>query len=254
MLLTALPSRTGSVPRTAMILAAGYGRRMRPLSDRMPKPLLDINGTPMLDMILGRLFAVSVERVVINASYMKEKLVAHVDALHDARIRLSLEAEPLETGGGVLNALPALGDQPFFVVNGDSIWVDGMKSALLRLAEAWDPARMDILLTLAPLVRVPRFDGRGDFTMAQDGRLARRGEASVAPYAFMGLSILAPPALDGMPDGAFSLNRAYDRAIEAGRLFGIVHDGLWYHVSTPTDLGNARARFANGHRPDVPFF
>ncbi len=254
MLLTGLPARTGTVPKRAMILVAGLGRRMLPLTERIPKPLLEIGGRPVLDLIVDRLFEAGVERVIVNTAYLKERVIAHVEATGDDRIKLSLEDEPLETGGGVVKALDLLGPEPFFVLNGDSVWVDGMKSSLLRLAEAWDSERMNILLMLAPLVRVTNYDGRGDFTMDQEGRLERRNEATVSPYAYMGLSIIAPSALDGAPEGAFSLNWAYDRAIEAERLFGVSHDGLWYHLSTPADLENARARFANGHAPDVPFF
>ncbi|MDG2284557.1 MAG: nucleotidyltransferase family protein [Alphaproteobacteria bacterium] len=254
MFLTQLPSRTASVPRNAIILAAGRGTRMLPLTERIPKPLLVIAGKTVLGRSVEHSRAAGVERIVVNASHLGEKIVEFVDGLKDDRVVCSREDEPLETGGGVVKALPLLGSEPFYVINGDSVWVDGMKSPLLRLAEGWDPERMDALLMLMPLARVSNFHGRGDFTMDQDGRLERREEVAIAPYAYMGLSIINPALLEGAPAGAFSLNWLYDRAIEAGRLFGVQHDGLWYHISTPDDLEVARDRFANGHAPAVPFF
>jgi len=254
MFLSNLPARTTDVPKSAIILAAGYGKRMLPLTERIPKPLLVIEGQAVLGRSIDQLLAVGVERVVVNAAHLKERIVEFVDTLDDERITVSVEDEPLETGGGVVRALPALGEQPFYVLNGDSVWADGMKSPLLRLAESWDPDRMDVLLMLMPLARVSNFTGLGDFIMDQDGRLQRREENGVAPYAYMGLSIINPAALQGAPQGTFSLNWLYDRAIESDRLFGIPHDGLWYHISTPEDLEHARARFANGHAPAVPYF
>lgn len=254
MFLSQLPARTSDIPKSAIILAAGYGKRMLPLTERIPKPLLVIEGQPVLGRSIDHLLAAGVERVVVNAAHLKEKIIEFVGTLDDGRVSVSVEEEPLETGGGVVRALPSLGDEPFFVVNGDSVWADGMKSPLLRLAESWDAARMDVLLMLMPLAGVSNFTGLGDFTMDQDGRLERRQENGVAPYAYMGLSIINPATLRDAPEGAFSLNWLYDRAMESERLFGIPHDGLWYHISTPEDLEHARARFANGHAPAVPFF
>lgn len=254
MFLTQLPARVAAVPKRAMILAAGRGARMLPLTKRIPKAMLVISGKTVLDMALERILAAGVEQVIVNASHLADRIVDHIAERDDGRVLVTLEDEPLETGGGVVKALPLLGSEPFYVINGDSVWVDGMKNPLLRLAESWNPDQMDVLLMLAPLARVIGFDGLGDFSMDQDGRLERRQEAAVAPYAYMGLSIINPAALEQAPEGAFSLNWAYDRAIEAGRLFGVVHDGLWYHISTPADLETARGRFANGHAPDVAFF
>ena len=254
MFLSHLPARTADVPKSAIILAAGYGKRMLPLTERIPKPLLVISGKTVLWRTVDQLGAAGVERIVINAAHLQEKIADFVAELGDRRVVLSAEDEPLETGGGVVKALPLLGVDPFYVINGDTVWIDGMKSPLLRLAESWNPERMDVLLMLMSLARVPNFNGRGDFTMDQDGRLERRQEAVVAPYAYMGLSIINPNLLAEAPDGAFSLNWLYDRAADTGRLFGVPHDGLWYHISTPEDLEIARERFANGHAPAVPFF
>ena len=254
MYVAGLHSRAERVPKSAIILAAGLGKRMMPLSDRIPKPLLVIAGKTLLDRALERLLAAGVERIVVNASHLADRIVEHVANLEDDRVVVSIEDEPLETGGGVQNALDLLGQDPFYVINGDSVWVDGMKCPLLRLAETWDADQMDALLLLASLPRVPGFLGLGDFVMDQDGLLDRRPEAVVAPYAYMGLSILTSAMFEGAPKGAFSLNRLYDGAIEARRLHGMVHDGLWYHVSTPDDLETARNRFANGHVPAVPLF
>ncbi|MBH69155.1 MAG: mannose-1-phosphate guanylyltransferase [Rhodospirillaceae bacterium] len=254
MFIDTLPVNPCTVPTSAMILAAGYGRRMLPLTERIPKPMLVISGKTILDRTIDQLLNVGVNRVVINTSHLASVVKNHLKNRDDERIAVSTESEPLETGGGVVKALPQLGHRPFYVINGDSVWVDGMKCALLRLAESWDPDSMDALLMLAPLARAASFEGLGDFTMDQNGRLHRRREKTVSPYAYMGLSIINPECFDRSPKGAFSLNWLYDRAINKERLFGIIHEGLWYHISTPGDLEIARNRFANGHSPAVPFF
>ena len=254
MFLTRLPTRTDAIPAGAMVLAAGRGRRMMPLTDRVPKPLLEVGGTSPLARALDRLCEAGVARIVVNASWLAEQIEEHVRSRADERIVVSREPEPLETGGAVVRALPLLGPDPFYVINGDSLWFDGMKCPLVRLAEAWDPARMDILLLLASLVRTEGYQGSGDFLMDPDGRLERAPEGIVVPYAYTGLAIIAPEALENPPPGPFSLNVAFDRAEETGRLHGLLHDGLWYHISTPEDLETARARAGNGHAPAVPFF
>ena len=254
MFLTTLPSRSSWFPKRAMILAAGKGIRMLPLTERIPKPMLVISGKTLLDMAIERLLYAGVKTIVINASHLADKIVNHIEEWSDNNLIVTVEDEPLETGGGVLRALPFLGDDAFFVINGDSVWIDGMKCPLLRLAEAWDPDRMDVLLMLARLSDTFNFDGFGDFLMDQNGRLRRRRESEVVPYAYMGLSIISPKIFSGFSSELFSLNRIYDLAIDKNRLFGIAHDGLWYHISTPVDLELARSRFANGHTADVPFF
>ena len=254
MFIDKLPVNPCVLPTSAMILAAGYGRRMLPLTERIPKPMLVISRKTILDRTIDHLLNVGVNKVIINISHLASVIMKHLKNRDDERISVSTELEPLETGGGVVKALPHLGERPFYVINGDTVWVDGMKCPLLRLAESWNPDRMDVLLMLAPLSRVVSFDGLGDFTMDQNGRLYRRREKTVSPYAYMGLSIINPACFDSSPKGAFSLNWLYDRAIDKGRLFGIIHEGLWYHISTPGDLEIARNRFANGHSPAVPFF
>jgi len=253
MLLPGLKKRAPWVPETAMVLAAGRGERMMPLTDTCPKPLLQVGGTAILDRILDKLADAGVARAVVNAHHLADRIESHLAERTIPEITLIREAEALETGGGVANALPQLGDRPFFVINGDSVWLDGLRDALHRFAEIWDDDAMDVLLLLYPFARVLSWHGLGDYRMDPDGRLTRRPESHVAPYAYMGVSILHPRALEGALEGAFSLNAVYDKAEEAGRLFGAVHDGLWYHISTPDDLDEANRRFAQGHVPDTPF-
>jgi MurNAc alpha-1-phosphate uridylyltransferase len=254
MLLTRLKTKKVTIPETAMILAAGKGTRLAPLTDTTPKPLIEVDGKPLIDHILDRVVAVGVKKVVVNTFHLGEQIEKHLGGRADIEIVFSREDELLETGGGVAKALPLLGDAPFFAINGDSLWVDAMKPTLARLAEAWDGKAMDALLMLHPFSRVPGWHGYGDFTMDPEGRLTRREERRVAPYAYMGASILHPRLFEGAPEGAFSLNLLYDKAQEAGRLYGALHDGLWYHISTNEDLETARHLYAQGHVPDVPFF
>ena len=254
MFIEQLPSSLVEIPKTAMILAAGHGRRMLPLTERIPKPMLVILGKTILDRSIDNLFSVGVTKIIINVSHLASVIVEHVGARKDHRIILSEEELPLETGGGVMKALPHLGNEPFFIINGDSVWVDGMKNTLRHLAENWNSNNMDALLMLTPTVKVENFTGFGDFFMNQDGILSRRKEKMVSPFAYMGLSIINPLSFVNTPDGAFSLNWFYDEAIERERLVGVIHDGLWYHVSTPSDLEFARFKFANGHVKNAPFF
>lgn len=254
MLLPGLKKRSPWIPEVAMVLAAGNGVRMAPLTDTRPKPLIEVGGVPILDRILNRLAVAGVPRAVVNARHLGDQIEAHLVGRSEPAITVVREREVLETGGGVKNALPHLGPDPFFVVNGDSVWLDGLRDALHRFAEGWNGDAMDILLLLHPAARVLGWHGLGDYTMDPVGRLARRPESHVSPYIYMGVSILHPRIFAGAPDGGFSLNLLYDRAEEAGRLFGAVHDGLWYHISTPADLEQANRRFALGHLPETPFF
>lgn len=233
-----------SSPTHAMVLAAGLGTRMRPITDTLPKPLVRVAGETMLDRALDKLAAAGVERAVVNTHYLADQIAAHVEGRTAPNITVSHEADVLETGGGVQNALPDLGDGPFFVVNSDSIWDDGPIPALTRLAAAWDEASMDALLLVHPTVSAVGYQGRGDFFLDLAGRLARRREQQIAPFLFTGLQILHPRLFEGLEPGKFSLNRIYDRALGAHRLSGLRHDGAWYHVGTPEALDQVEAIFS----------
>ena len=231
-----------------MVLAAGLGLRMRPLTEHTAKPLLPLSGRSLLDHALDRLGEAGVREAVVNAHWHADKVAAAVAARDGAapRIHLQREEELLETGGGVARALPRLGPGPFVVANGDSMWLDGPTPALLRLAAAFDPARMDGLLLLVRSAQVEGEVGSGDFLLDPLGRLRRPKEREVAPYIFAGVQILTPALFSGAPTGRFSLNRLYDRAIAAGRLYALVHDGVWFHLSTPPDLERAEAAMQAG--------
>lgn len=226
-------------PRCAMVFAAGRGERMRPLTDERPKPLIALRGRPMLDSILDRLAAAGVEQVVINVHHLGSMIEAHLSGRSDLAITFSREEALLETGGGVKHALPLLGTDPFYVINGDVCWLDGTTPALQRLAEAWDPERMDALLLLQSTAFAVGYHGAGDFMLAPDGRVRRRADREVAPFVFAGMQILTPALFKGAPDGAFSLNRIYDQALKRERLWGLRHDGEWFHVGTPEQLAEA---------------
>jgi MurNAc alpha-1-phosphate uridylyltransferase len=230
----------------AMVLAAGLGLRMRPLTGNTAKPLLLLQGRSLLDRALDRLEEVGVTDVVVNAHWQAAKVAAAVATRQAPRITLQREEVLLETGGGVTRALPLLGPGPFAVVNGDSVWLDGPSPALSRLAAAFDPERMDGLLLLVRSAQVEGEVGRGDFLLDPLGRLRRPKEREMAPYVFAGVQILAPGLFQDAPEGLFSLNRLYDRAIAAGRLFALVHDGVWFHLSTPPDLERAEAAMQAG--------
>ncbi|HYN38427.1 MAG TPA: nucleotidyltransferase family protein [Rhodospirillales bacterium] len=228
-------------PRRAMVLAAGLGQRMLPLTLTTPKPLIPVGGRTMLDRAIDALASHGIDLLVVNAHHLACVVERHLAARARPPIRLVIEGERLETGGGVRNALPLLGDDPFFVVNGDILWQDGPQPTLADLARAWKPATMDALLLLQPLATALGYDGPGDFQRRDDGRLVRRGNGERAPYLFAGLQILHPRLLADAPDGAFSLNLLYDRAIAGGRLYGIEHRGRWCHVGTPADIPVAEA-------------
>jgi MurNAc alpha-1-phosphate uridylyltransferase len=238
------------VPTHAMILAAGLGTRMRPLTDDRPKPLLPLEGRSLLHHAMDRLRDAGIAHIVVNAHWFGEQ-IADAAAGHGGQppAQVLHEAVLLETGGGVAAALPLLGDQPFVVVNGDAFWLDGPSPALRRLAAAFDPAAMDALLLLVRTATVDGETGRGDFLLDPLGRARRPKEREIAPYLFGGVQILSPALFHGAPEGPFSLNILYDRAIEGGRLFGLVHDGAWFHLSTPRDLERAETMLRAGILP-----
>ncbi|MBR0646665.1 nucleotidyltransferase family protein [Plastoroseomonas hellenica] len=230
----------------AMVLAAGLGTRMRPLTDDRPKPLLPLAGRTLLEHALDRLEDAGVAETVVNAHWHAAQIEALLADRTAPRIAIQHERTLLETGGGVKRALPLLGDAPFAVVNGDAYWLNGPTPALERLAAAFDAADMDGLLLLVRTAQVDGEVGLGDFMLDPLGRLRRPKEREMSPYLFGGVQILHPRLFDGAPEGAFSLNRLYDRAIEAERLFGLVHDGVWFHLSTPRDLERAELALRSG--------
>lgn len=236
-------------PTHAMVLAAGLGQRMRPLTDDKPKPMVPLAGRPLIDHVLDRLADAGIDTAVVNLHYKPDGLRAHLASRTRPRIVLSDETDALlDTGGGVTKALPLLGDGPFLIHNSDTVWTEGLGSNITRLIDAWDPARMDSLLLLAPTVRSLGYDGRGDFAMDTLGHLRRRQAKEVVPYAFAGVSIATAGLFDGAPAGAFSLNLLWDRAIAANRLFGVRMDGTWMHVGDPSALAEAEAHIARQER------
>jgi MurNAc alpha-1-phosphate uridylyltransferase len=228
-------------PTVGMVLAAGRGERLRPLTDTMPKPMVPVLGRPLLDHAIDRLLAAGVARIVVNVHHLGEQIATHL--ADRPEIAISREATALETGGGVTQALPHLGREPFFAVNGDSLWLDGARSALLRLADAFDPDRHDVMLLLQRTVSAVGYEqNRGDFIIDQAGKPRRVTQGEVAPYLFAGVQILSPHLFADAPAGAFSLNRIYDKALTAGRLGVIVHDGEWYTVTDEAGLAEVRAQ------------
>ncbi len=223
-----------TAPKRAMVLAAGLGTRMRPFNGQLPKPLVRVGGKTLIDYVLDRLAAQGVERAVVNVHHLADQIEHHLAQRRQPKIVISDErSELLGTGGGVVKALPQLGDAPFFHVNSDTIWIDGVKPNLARLAEAFDGTCMDALLLLAPAASSTGYSGRGDFSMGADGGLMRRGEREVVPFVYAGAAILTPAFFAGAPPGAFSMSPLFDRAADAGRLCGLRLEGVWMHVGTP---------------------
>lgn len=219
-----------SHPTHAMVLAAGLGTRMRPLTLTTPKPLVRVAGKAMLDRTLDHLEAAGVQHIVVNTHWLAPQVAAHV--AHRPTVATVYEPEILETGGGVANALPLLGDTPFFVLNSDFLWTDGPVPALRRLAQAWDDQTMDALLMLYPTAEAVGYEGPGDFFVTDTGDLRRRGDAPTAPFIFAGLYLVHPRLFADAPSGKFSMNILWNRALEAGRLSTLTHDGRWYIVET----------------------
>jgi MurNAc alpha-1-phosphate uridylyltransferase len=227
-----------------MILAAGFGQRMRPLTDTRPKPLVEVAGKALLDHVLDRVAEAGIATAVVNVHYLAEQIIDHVAARRAPQVLISDERNAiLGTGGGVVKALPLLGDAPFFHLNSDTLWIDGVRPNLARLAETFDPARMDILLLLAPTAHSIGYAGKGDYTMAPDGALRRRKENQVVPFVYAGAAILSPAIFRDAPAGEFALTRMFDEAEAAGRLFGLRLDGTWMHVGTPEAIAQAEEAY-----------
>ena len=233
---------------TAMVLAAGLGKRMRPLTATRPKPLVPVAGKPLLDHALDRLKAAGVKRAVVNVHYLADALEAHLKRrVQGIEIIVSDEREQLlETGGGLVKALPLIDEDPFLVVNSDNLWIDGPADSIRALAARWNDAEMDALLLLVPLARANCHTGRGDFHMDGSGRLSRRRPGRVAPFVFTGVQIVSKRLFEGAKAEPFSLNILWDRAIAQGRAFGLVHNGLWFDVGTPPAVKRTEAILASG--------
>ena len=236
------PSPGVKVPGAAMVMAAGLGKRMRPLTASRPKPLIEVAGRPLIDHALDRLRAAGVEKAVVNVHYLADAVEAHLKnrfegleiAFSDERKRL------LETGGGLVKALPLIDADPVLAVNSDNLWIDGPVDALKLRAANWDERRMDALRLLVPLARANCHNGRGDFHLSATGAISRRKPRGVAPFVFTGVQMMSKRLFQGeLPDGPFSTNILWDRAIAAGRCFGAVHQGLWFDIGRPENIRKA---------------
>ena len=235
-----------SGPKMAMVLAAGLGTRMRPLTNDRPKALVEVGGKPLIDHMLDRLAEAGVETAVVNVHWFADRLEQHLAQRTAPKVVISDErALLLETGGGLKRARKLLGDEPCWVANIDSVWTQPTDN-LGALAEAWDPERMDVLLLLARREASIGFEGAGDFFLGDDGRLTFRGDAPSAPFAYMGVHITKPGIVADEPRGPFSLTRVWRRLAEQGRLYGQVLDGFWMHVGDPASRAEAEAKLAGG--------
>jgi len=231
---------------TAMVLAAGLGKRMRPLTASQPKPLVRVAGKPLVDHALDRLAEAGVAKAVVNVHYLADALEAHVTARATPVVAVSDErGQLLETGGGMVRALPLLPD-PFFCINSDNIWLDGPKDVFHDLSDAWDAKRMDALLALVPLRGAHNFRGKGDFNMDAAGRVTRRRSGRIAPFIFTGIQLVGHRLLRDAPEGPFSTNVLWDRAIDEGRLYGIAFTGQWFEVGTPAAIPATEAALREG--------
>ncbi|HVY19236.1 MAG TPA: nucleotidyltransferase family protein [Bauldia sp.] len=233
-------------PKRAMILAAGLGKRMRPLTVTTPKPLIEVSGRALIDYGLDRLERAGVEETVVNVHYLADQVEMHLARRRRPAIAISDERDRLlDTGGGIAKALPRIGPAPFYLMNSDSFWIEGARPNLDWLAAGWRDEAMDALLLVAATVRAVGYTGRGDFRMDPAGRLIRRAEREVAPFVYAGAAILHPRLFADAPLDAFSLNRLFDSAMENGRLFGVRLDGLWLHIGTPEAIGEAELSIAD---------
>ncbi len=232
------PEIDAAVPDTAMVMAAGLGKRMRPLTASRPKPLVEVAGKALIDHALDRLRAAGVKKIVVNVHYLADALEAHLKGrAKDFDVKISDERKQLlETGGGLVQAQAMIAADPFLVVNSDNYWIDGPADTLHLLASLWREGEMDALLLLVPQARAGNHGGQGDFHMRADGRLARREKGKVAPFVFTGIQMVSKRLLRDAPEGPFSTNILWDRAIEEGRCFGAVHQGLWFDVGNPAAI------------------
>lgn len=243
------PDPGAPVPKTAMVMAAGLGKRMRPLTATRPKPLVEVAGKALLDHVFDRLRTAGVERAVVNVHYLADALQAHLEnRVKGIDVVISDErGQLMETGGGLVQARDLLGDDPILVVNSDNLWIDGPTDAIRLLASRWDDAAMDALLLVVPYARAHNHHGQGDFHLDASGRIvARRRPGRVAPFVYTGVQIMSPRLIRDWPEGPFSTNLFWNRAIEAGRAYGLVHQGLWFDVGTPPAIAKTEALLADG--------
>lgn len=235
----------GPRPHAAIVLSAGLGRRMRPITATTPKPLVEVGGRALIDSCLDRLAEAGIARAVVNVHYLPDLIEAHLARRTRPDILISDERDRLlETGGGLKKALPLLGPDPFVTFNADTLWIEGPQPNLVRLLDAWDPERMDILMLVASTATSIGYEGRGDVVMDSVGLLRRRREHEITPFVYAGVAVVKPELLADTPDGPFSANLLYDRAIAAGRLHGLRLDGQWLHVGTPASIKEAEACLA----------
>ncbi len=242
------PGIDAAVPDTAMVMAAGLGKRMRPLTATRPKPLVEVAGKPLIDHVLDRLRSAGVGKIVVNVHYLAGSIEAHLAAkAGDFDVQVSDERDLLlETGGGMVAAESMIAADPFFAINSDNYWIDGPADTLKLLASHWDARRMDALLLVVPQARAGNHHGQGDFHMDAAGRLARRRRGRVAPFVYTGIQLVAKTLLRDAPDGPFSTNILWDRAIADGRCFGAVHQGLWFDVGNPAAIGATERALQHG--------
>jgi MurNAc alpha-1-phosphate uridylyltransferase len=241
--LSLVPHIDCTLPASAMVMAAGLGKRMRPLTATRPKPLIEVAGRSLLDRALDRVAAAGIGHAVVNAHYFADQIEAAVKA-RSTPTRIDVSDERgllLETGGGITKALPLLEGEAFYTINADNMWIDGPIDTLRLLASRWDGGEMDALLLLVPLARAHGYDGRGDFHMDGLGRLAPRSGMKVAPFVYSGLQIISRRLFEGEPVEPFTMWRAWNKALASGRMFGLSHPGLWFHVGTPASIGETEA-------------
>ena len=231
----------------AMVLAAGIGKRMRPLTASRPKPLVRVDGRPLIDHSLDKLVEAGVSRAVVNVHYLPGQIEAHLAQRSEPEIAISDERDALlETGGGMIKALPLIDADPFFCLNSDNVWLDGPQTVFAALSDAWDPERMDALLLLVSHARAFNYNGRGDFHLDPLGQISRRKAGRVAPFIYTGIQIVSQRLLRDAPEGAFSTGVLWDRAIAEGRLYGSSHGGLWFEVGAPQMIAPTEAALQRG--------
>lgn len=240
------PAKPVLASDTAMVLAAGLGKRMRPLTASKPKPMVRVAGKPMIDHALDKLADAGIARAVVNVHYLGDVLEAHLGGRKRPQVTISDERELLlETGGGMVKAADHLPD-PFFSLNSDNLWLDGPRNCFQDLSRVWDAERMDALLLVVPHTRAENFRGLGDFHMDASGKLARRAQSRIAPFIFTGIQLVSKRLLRDAPQGPFSTNLLWDRALTEGRLFGLAFSGRWFEVGTPQAIAPTEAVLRDG--------